>query len=217
MNKARNKRFYYRYFKKPLVRILFKFPWLFARILNILRKDYGFNEDGNIRELIMSITKNLKITSFVETGSARGNTIYWVANHTFNLPIFSCEKDLKHWQVAKNRTKQAEVLLMRSEHFIKLFHSEFGSFPFFYLDAHSQPDCGQEEDAPLLAELKLIKEYFNHAIILMDDITKEGEGRNKFEDIKVLSEEEGRFIEKLPASDTGYLLWNKTSKKMNLT
>lgn len=187
---------------KSSIKSLRRFPKLYAEILNNFRSGYGFHEDEGIKQVVFRILDAKPITAFVETGTSRGDTSYLLANKYPKLPIYTCEIDPGLYRLSRERLKHLDnvtIYFKSSEEFILENKDQFGDLPFFFLDAH---DFG---DNPLVKEIEIIKQNFQKAVILIDDITLIGEGRNALSQIWPLLGEYA-VIQRTPPSKTGYLL-----------
>lgn len=129
----------------------------------------GFHRDRILRKLAKALISELKVTSFIETGTFQGGSIYFVAKNFPNLLIFSCEINEKYYQKAKSflsKFSQVNLFLSHSERFLQdLTSRETGEFPLFFLDAHGH---GFPE-LPLKKEVAIITRKWKKAIIIIDD------------------------------------------------
>ena len=193
--------------KEGIIKTLFKNPVLYAKILNNFRYGCEFNEDAGIRKLVDELIQKYPITSFVETGTARGDTAYYMAKKYPELKIWTCEVWQKLFRVVQERMDycmNVRIFQQPSLYFLKTHSKSFGNFPFFYLDAHTAESSEQKE------ELAFINKNFKKAIILIDDIVFKGPGRskvvNRLEEIEPLLENP-QHVQRTPAhAETEYLL-----------
>ena len=64
----------------------------------------GFHGDLQLIEVIENLLKNC--TTFVETGSYHGCTIYYIANNFKNIQSYSCELNSQNYAIAIENTKE---------------------------------------------------------------------------------------------------------------
>lgn len=130
-----------------------------------------FHGDKYLSKAVCTVIEQLPVTSFVETGTCRGNTTEFIASK-YDLPIFTCDIDSKYYEISKKRLEKysnVEIRSMSSEKYIKelIERKVLGDFPFFFLDAH--PTCQPWlKYVPLSDEVKLISSL-KRAVILIDD------------------------------------------------
>ena len=209
MRKDQNKKNIARKISKSLHinEFLLNFPFFYAPLLNILRKDYGFAMDFGKIELVDKIIKKYPVTSFVETGTYRGDTAHFMARKYPDLPIYTCEIDEKFWKIATRRLKNyrnAKAIIGDSVTSLKRHSLSFGDFPLFFLDAHAM--FNWREPNPLMEELKAIKENFKNARVIVDDVeTDNCPNINKIEEIKKYFKN-CQLIKHSPPAESGYVL-----------
>ena len=144
----------------------------------IFRKNgYGFHNDKTLQGFIKNIIKMIPITSFVETGTYKGDTTAHMARNNPDLPIFTCELDkLSFWESRWLLKKFKNVFCFNksSPDFLKDIVSRIGDLPLFFLDAH------WNDYNPLKDELKIISNL-KKAIIIIDDMnTIKLDEKNKY-------------------------------------
>jgi hypothetical protein len=134
----------------------------------------GFHRDQIYRALMIEIAKSLPVSSFVETGTWRGDSTQTIAMRFPRLPIYTCEIVEKTYHLARGVLKKYPTVtqsLGRSDEFIGQLIRErkIGDFPFFFLDAHWQTYW------PLRQELKYISDAQLKAIMVIDDFEVPGQ------------------------------------------
>jgi hypothetical protein len=129
----------------------------------------AFHRDRMMRRIILEIINFFSPTAFVETGTYKGGGLYFIAKHTYNLPLFSCEIKKEFFEEATRFLKKfpnVKIFNQSSEDFLnQLQVSDFGECPLFYLDAHGH-GC---EYLPLKNEVRIITSKCDRAIIIIDD------------------------------------------------
>ncbi|MBT2298871.1 hypothetical protein J7E70_00190 [Variovorax paradoxus] len=165
------------------------------------------------RAIFRELISTVGFDAVFETGTYRGLTTAWFADH-FSGPIYSCEIDKRyHYQAQSNLRARGNIHLSLedSRQFLRrslAASPERGRY-FVYLDAH------WHDDLPLAEEIQIILESARDCVIAIDDF-KVPEDDYKFDDYgpgKVISlelleqfkDESIRFFfPKLPASsETG--------------
>lgn len=145
---------------------------IFPMFLNIFRKNAGFHSDRMMMEVIKEISRVFPISSFIETGTYRGNSSSYIARVFPQLPVFTCEVVEEFFGLSSKRLKKhpnIKIFHQSSEKFLNsLSLGETGSFPLFFLDAHWY------DYWPLRDELNIINSKFNKAIIIIDDFQVPG-------------------------------------------
>lgn len=121
------------------------------------------------------LATQFKATTFVETGTWRGNTTSSAAQ--FFDPVISIEISPEMYENACKRfanTKNVQLHLGDSSTILHEIVNQIPGKPIFYLDAHY---CGAfsgkgDLNCPIIAELKDIEnsKHASHSIILIDDI-----------------------------------------------
>lgn len=140
-----------------------------------------FNGQAFRQEIFNDLTKKLKFEGIVETGTFRGITTAYMAEHS-TAKIFSVESEPRFFHYAKlnlRRYKNVTVKNADSRAFLEGLITD-ASVPkrrvFFYLDAH------WNEDLPLYEEVKLIDKNWNEVVIMIDDFEVPDDSDYKFDD-----------------------------------
>ena len=145
---------------------------IFLLFLNIFRRNAGFHSDQMIMKILKEISRFFQITSFVETGTYRGDSSFIMTRNFPKLSIYTCEITEEFFEIAKERLRnypKIRVFHQSSEKFLNNLPTEkTGLFPLFFLDAHWY------DYWPLKEELKIINLKFNQAIIIIDDFQVPG-------------------------------------------
>jgi predicted O-methyltransferase YrrM len=134
-----------------------------------LQKSWGgpFNGQAVRREMFEQITKAITFDALVETGTYRGTTTSWIAEH-FSAPILTCEINPRYHLQSKmklSRFSQVRVDLCDSVRSLSKLPQEYSQDKsiFFYLDAH------WADHLPLVQELGIIQHCFPHSVVMIDD------------------------------------------------
>lgn len=119
------------------------------------------------RKIFLELFSKLPIEALVETGTFRGISTEWFAEH-FDKPILSCEIDKRYYLQAIDRLEKfenVEVTLADSTEFIRQLKSRYDSDAvlLFYLDAHWL------ERLPLAQEVAIVQRQFPKSIVMIDD------------------------------------------------
>jgi predicted O-methyltransferase YrrM len=119
------------------------------------------------REIFRQLIEKLNFDAIFETGTFRGITTGWFAEH-FSGPIFSCEIERLYFLQAQSYLKgknNVHLSLMDSREFLKRNISSSGESKryFVYLDAH------WKDDLPLAEEVKTITSSPHKCVIAIDD------------------------------------------------
>ena len=126
----------------------------------------AFNGGAGRRQIFLQILKELAPKALLETGTFRGTTTAFMAQH-FSGPIFTCEANPRWFLTAKANLSSFQDIDIRnqdSRQFLRAILSETEVEPLFiYLDAH------WTEDLPLPEELALILASGIPAAIMIDD------------------------------------------------
>lgn len=129
-------------------------------------------QDGR-RAIFRELIDTVGFTAILETGTYRGLTTSWFADH-FNGPIHTCEIDKRyHYQAVANLRPRTNVhpTLEDSRRFLRRMFSELpmdGRY-FAYLDAH------WHEDLPLTEEVGIILQSSRECVIAIDDFKVPGD------------------------------------------
>jgi len=130
-------------------------------------KQTGFHGDLHLQRVVSKLFEYGKIRNFVETGSAYGNTLEYIAKLYPDVSCWSCELHNKRFRAAKERCEvypNVQLFQESSQEFIKR-QEEMRDVPtLFWLDAH-----GRGFEWPLLEEIEFITNHFTHCYILIDD------------------------------------------------
>lgn len=141
-------------------------------------ESFGMQGDVIMRDFILRVGQECKITSVVETGTYKGFSCALFAELFPSLPVYSCEVVMKNCLEAKKNTEKysnINIFNMSSPDFLRKIISEglVGENPLFFLDAHWL------DFWPLEDELKIISSELKNAIIIIDDFKVPG--NSKFE------------------------------------
>ncbi len=148
-----------------------------------LGTEFGGPFNGQVfRQAIFNeLTKNIDFAGIVETGTFRGITTAYMAEHS-PARIFSVEFEPRFFHYAKRYLrwhKNVRVANADSRAFLDGLIKDSAvpkSRVFFYLDAH------WNEDLPLYEEVKLIRENWKDVVIMIDDFEVPDDPDYKFDD-----------------------------------
>jgi hypothetical protein len=127
---------------------------------------------GAPREIIEKVRATFQVSTFVETGTYRGDTAAW-ASERFDR-VLTIEGSPEFQRQAQERHAQRgniEFLLGDSRSMLREVLSRLGSTPaLFWLDAHWMPGSfGKAQECPLLEEIEAIYQSPAEHFILIDD------------------------------------------------
>jgi predicted O-methyltransferase YrrM len=165
------------------------------------------------RAIFQELIQSIKFDAIFETGTYRGLTTAWFADH-FSGTIYSCEIDRRyHYQAQKNLQTHNNIKLSLEDS-RSFLHRHLAAAPeedryFIYLDAH------WHDDLPLIEEIRIILNSPCTYVIAIDDFKVPADdyqydnyGPGKILSIELLEEFKDEsiqfFFPKLPASlETG--------------
>lgn len=130
----------------------------------------GFHGDKYLLEIISNVIAELRIDTFIETGTNVGTTLSYVARNYVNLSCFSCEPDKVAYDYAQSNLvglHNAVIENSESNFFLENICSQVVSDKsnlLFWLDAH-----GYGFQWPLKFEIEYITSFFTKAVVLIDD------------------------------------------------
>jgi len=126
-----------------------------------------FNGQEGRLAIVAQLLAAVNPAAIVETGTYRGISTRWFADH-FNGPVWSCEKEELYLIQARHRlrdSKNVQLELADSRAFLRRLAPalDVERSSLFYLDAH------WERDLPLRDELRIIFSAQPKAVVLIDD------------------------------------------------
>lgn len=123
------------------------------------------------KALVLSLTADFEIKNFVETGTFKGNSSIWAANH-FNK-VYTIEIDEILHREAANRPdvkNNINFVLGNSKDKMPEIVSVLSGATLFWLDGHwCMGAGGKDHECPLEDELIAISKLKGEAFILIDD------------------------------------------------
>lgn len=123
------------------------------------------------KDLVLQFLEKRPIDNFIETGTFRGGTSFWAANHFQKVYTIEIDAELSK-STASNPLcpKNIEFLVGNSKEVLpQLMASGITGSCLFWLDGHwCSGGGGKDEECPLLDELEAIKSA-QDSIILIDD------------------------------------------------
>jgi hypothetical protein len=129
----------------------------------------GIIHGGIPKDLALRLQGACNLRVFIETGTYKGDTAAWAAEHFAR--VFTIEIDPDLHAAAEQRFARARHVCCRlgdSRAVLAEILPALGHAPaLIWLDAHN---CGCEDrDSPLLAEIELVNRFLPQAAILIDD------------------------------------------------
>jgi hypothetical protein len=126
-----------------------------------------FNGQRVRRDLFLDLMECVKPIAIIETGTFRGITTEFMAEH-FSGAIYTIESNGRYYHQSKTRLARfphTHVFHDDSRNFLAKAREErsFAGPVFFYLDAH------WDEDLPLFGELNIIINHWVDFVIMIDD------------------------------------------------
>ncbi len=130
-------------------------------------RDAGFQGDLVLQNMVRRLGASGKITAAVETGTWQGGTTLFLSEVLPSARIYTTESDSEYYRESRRRLRDKpniELHNLSSPDFLRrlLPQKVLGDCPFFFLDAHVY------DEAPLLEELRLLREL-PRAVILIHD------------------------------------------------
>ena len=122
--------------------------------------------------LILALQRQLGIDDFVETGTYRGDTAAWAAEHFTRVATIELSPDYHAAATARFQPQpQVRVLLGDSGAMLRKVAAELPRPAIFWLDAHwsGLDTAGRETECPLLAELAILNAAPVTHTLLVDD------------------------------------------------
>ncbi len=135
-----------------------------------------FNGQEFRKKIFHELTENINFDCVVETGTYKGTTTEYMAQN-LDLPIYTVEALERNYGYATHRLRKFDNIFLELSD-SRVFIRQLAQQPellektvLFYLDAH-----WDAEDLPLAEELNLIFQYWNKAVILIDDFQVPDDG-----------------------------------------
>ena len=122
--------------------------------------------------LILALKRQLGIDEFVETGTYRGDTAAWAAEHFGRVATIELSPDYHAAALARFQAQpQVRVLLGDSGARLREIAAALPGPAIFWLDAHwsGLDTAGRETECPLLAELAILNAAPVTHTLLVDD------------------------------------------------
>lgn len=149
----------------------------------------GLNFGPNLNKLLIQLADKGNLTTFVETGTLRGETSRWAASHFDKVITIELDENLHETARKRSTAENIKFIHGRSQEELGPVVESIPSSIMFYLDAHcgfakEQADEGfsvegsdkQEEPLnPLLEELTTLKRSLAHPlnhVIVIDDAVR---------------------------------------------
>jgi hypothetical protein len=124
-----------------------------------------------ISQLILNLKKFYNIETLVETGTYRGVTTAWAAEHFRSVITIDISLEyIKETQSSLASQTNIEYIHDDSRSALIACMSRISGNALFWLDAHKGGGYfGQDDDCPILEEILAIHKFENDYIILVDD------------------------------------------------
>lgn len=127
---------------------------------------------GPPEELILLLKQNLNISTFVETGTFKGDTAAWASNHFEK--VITIENSKLYFDEAtnsNNHLQNIKFLFGDSRAVLTNVVSELRDPTIFWLDAHwcSMDSYGSNDQCPVIDEINLIRSTGTNHYIFIDD------------------------------------------------
>lgn len=137
------------------------------------KEDLSFGKDIMFRKLFLKIISECQVSSFVETGTFRGDSTSCAAKAMLALPVYTCELNKASYEYSKRRLKKFQHVTVRnlsSDRFLLQILEEgaLGLRPLFFLDAHWYAYW------PLADEMHAITSRLEKAIVIIHDFQVPG-------------------------------------------
>lgn len=128
----------------------------------------GFHGDNVWCESVRRLKEHFSITSFVETGTYKGDTASFLATVFDGVPIYTIELNRGYWRESRRRLKQYQHVHVLGGSSPKVLAQlieghRLGDFPALFLDAHSYDYWPLGDELSPIAQLE-------KAIIMIDDL-----------------------------------------------
>ena len=143
------------------------------------RKQYEIAFHGDAYLLTFCDIILAKSEVFIETGTYQGHSAEYVARTFGHLKIFSCEPNYKHLEIAQERLRPFNNIILSNELSPEFLYSVVKANPdiinkdvVFWLDAH--PFKADPYEWPLKEEINFITKTFKKAYIFIDDFKVPG-------------------------------------------
>lgn len=126
---------------------------------------------GPPEELVLLLKRQYHISCFVETGTHRGGTAAWGAEHFDRVVTIERSKEL--YQEAQNRYGHLGIDFVNGDtrDHLNSILSELKQPGLFWLDAHwsGGQTYGADDQCPLIEELRMINDAAAEHFLLIDD------------------------------------------------
>lgn len=123
------------------------------------------------KDIVLEFKEKGEIRNFIETGTYKGGTCFWAANHFDN--VYTIEIDPKISKETASRMdcpKNIQFYVGNSKDVLPELIKEIHTRSIFWLDGHwcNISGFGKDMECPLIDELKALKNY-GDSVILIDD------------------------------------------------
>jgi hypothetical protein len=130
----------------------------------------GIVRMGPPGELVLLMRRALNVSTFVETGTYKGDTATWAANHFENVITIQNSKALfDEVSSANRRLTNVEFVLGDSRMVLRNKLAEIHGSAIFWLDAHwcGMDSFGADDQCPIIEEIRAIRSTgIDHCILI---------------------------------------------------
>jgi hypothetical protein len=144
--------------------------------LLLINREFDYLDPFFLREFLGMIN-HFGPTTIVETGTYKGGMIKFLSKAKPELPIFSCDVNnvnsvIEHFKF----NDKIYIEQCKSKVLLRKLEGQLGIFPFFFLDAHSTMEVGQDtaDTDPLAEELSIVIDLYPNSIICIHDFEVPG-------------------------------------------
>jgi hypothetical protein len=123
------------------------------------------------KEIVLKFKQKGAIKNFVETGTFKGGTSFWAAEHFDKVLTIEIDPEISKSTASKpDCPKNISFYIGNSRDVLPTICKELKGRSIFWLDGHwcNVSSLGKEDECPLLDELKAIQNL-KDAVILIDD------------------------------------------------
>jgi len=132
----------------------------------------GLIRNGPPEDLIVKIIGEMRVLSFIETGTSHGDTAYWASNHFDHVYTIEYSKELYELAKAKyGGARNIEFAFGDSRTILPEILNIAPSPAILWLDAHwsGSNSYGEGDECPLMGELAAVECAEKEMIVLIDD------------------------------------------------
>jgi hypothetical protein len=131
----------------------------------------GYIEFSMPREIVLRFRDKGRIKYFVETGTYRGNTSFWAAQHFEKVFTIEIDPEISRETASRaDRPSNIEFLVGNSRDILPQVIKQLNGSAVFWLDGHwcNVTELGKDMECPLIEELHTLR-TLKDSVILIDD------------------------------------------------